>query len=131
MQRNDPVRSDDYPRDEEDFVDDQDDNLNREEELDEDLDEDFLNAKLNFFNRSLTGGFIEGLKDSPPETNLTRIQPTVKRLPVEPHSEASNAILEFDWDLDPAEDKHKWHHKKKKKKKVGLFEPRDNFEHLP
>ena len=87
---------------------------------DDDLDEEFLNEQLtNSYNRTYTDSFIDSLRSLPPapDHNLTRIQPTVKRLPVEPFAEPTNQILEFDWDLDPAEDKHKWHHKKKKKKK--------------
>ena len=89
----------------------EDDDANREE--DDDLDEELT----NFYNRTFTDSFIDSLKSSPlpANHNLTRIQPIVKRLPVEPCGEPTNQLLEFDWDLDPAEDK--WHKKKKKKKK--------------
>ena len=138
-QRSDPVGSSDHARSEDDFVDlddDLDDDSHGDDELDEkfdeDLDEEFLNAKLNFFNRTLTDGFIEGRKNSPPQVptnNLTRIQPIIKRLPIEPQIAASNAMLEFDWDLDPAEDKHKWHHKKKKKKKHHHHKKKKHIHH--
>ena len=104
------VKSYDDLADDEDFWDDDDAN----EELD---DEEFLNEQLNAYNRTFTESFIDGVKNLPPPSdNLTRIQPTVKRLPIEPTGQPTNQILEIDWDLDPAEDKHKWHHKKKKKK---------------
>ena len=74
----------------------------------------------NLKDDNFTSNFNSSLNDDDElieeNHNLTRIQPTLKLLPTEGSSN-NHQMLEFDWDLDLAEDKHKWHHKKKKKKK--------------
>lgn len=85
-----------------------------DDRLDDTLDDQYYNpdgSTARSLNETFTDNEIDDIQ------NLTRIEPTVKLLPVDKFNK-NTEILEFDWDLDPAEDKHKWkHHKKKKKHK--------------